>query len=86
MWVHPMGELSPGPRLIVYEYQKTRHSEYPMEYYKEFEGGSMTNGLEQHHKLGRELPGGDKRELQGPREMALCQIQGCCGGRKITER
>ena len=57
MWVHLTGELSPGPRLIVYEYQKTRHSEHPMEYYKEFEGVLMTDGLEQYHKLGRELPG-----------------------------
>ena len=25
MWVHITGELSPVPRIVVYEYQKTRH-------------------------------------------------------------
>ena len=34
MWVHLTGELSPDPRIIVYEYQKTRHSDHPKEYYK----------------------------------------------------
>ena len=29
MWVHLTGELSPGPKIIVYEYQKTRHSSHP---------------------------------------------------------
>ncbi len=33
MWVHLTGELSPDPRIIVYEYQKTRHSDHPKEYY-----------------------------------------------------
>lgn len=55
MWVHVTGELSPDPRIIVYEYQKTRHSDHPKEYYKEFKGILMTDGLEQYHKLAREL-------------------------------
>lgn len=55
MWVHLTGELSPGPRIVVYEYQKTRHSDHPKEYYKDFSGVLMTDGLEQYHKLAREL-------------------------------
>ena len=31
MWVHLTGELSPDPKIIVYEYQKTRHSDHPKE-------------------------------------------------------
>lgn len=31
--VHLTGELSPGPKIVVYEYQKTRHSDHPKEYY-----------------------------------------------------
>lgn len=57
MWVHLTGELSPDPRIIVYEYQKTRHSGHPKEYYKNFKGILMTDGLEQYHKLAREQEG-----------------------------
>lgn len=57
MWVHLTGELSPVPRIIVYEYQKTRHSDHPKEYYKDFRGFLMTDGLEQYHKLAREQEG-----------------------------
>lgn len=57
MWVHLTGELSPVPKIIVYEYQKTRHSDHPKEYYKEFKGILMTDGLEQYHKLSRESKG-----------------------------
>ena len=57
MWVHITGELSPVPKIIVYEYQKTRHSDHPKEYYREFNGILMTDGLEQYHKLAREQEG-----------------------------
>lgn len=57
MWVHLTGELSPVPKIIVYEYQKTRHSEHPKEYYKNFNGVLMTDGLAQYHKIARELDG-----------------------------
>ena len=57
MWVHITGELSPVPPTIVYEYQKTRHSDHPKAYYKDFDGVLMTDGLEQYHKLEWDLPG-----------------------------
>ena len=57
MWVHITGELSPVPKIVVYEYQKTRHSDHPKEYYREFNGILMTDGLEQYHKLAREQEG-----------------------------
>ena len=57
MWVHVTGELSLGPKIIAYEYQKTRHSDHPKEYYKGFQGILMTDGLEQYHKIARELEG-----------------------------
>ncbi len=57
MWVHITSELSPGPKIVVYEYQKTRHSDHPKEYYKDFQGILMTDGLEQYHKIARELKG-----------------------------
>ena len=57
MWVHITGELSLVPPIIVYEYQKTRHSDHPKAYYKDFDGVLMTDGLEQYHKLERDLTG-----------------------------
>ncbi len=57
MWVHLTGELSPVPTIVVYEYQKTRHSDHPKKYYKDFTGILMTDGLEQYHKLAREQEG-----------------------------
>lgn len=57
MWVHLTGELCSGPKIIVYEYQKTRHSDHPKEYYRDFRGVLMTDGLEQYHKLARESKG-----------------------------
>lgn len=57
MWVHITGELSPVPKIVVYEYQKTRHSDHPKSYYKDFKGILMTDGLEQYHKIARELDG-----------------------------
>lgn len=55
MWGHLTGELSPDPKIIVYEYQKTRHSDHPKEYYKDFKGILVTDGLAQYHKIAREL-------------------------------
>lgn len=57
MWVHLTGEFSDVPPIVVYEYQKTRHSSHPKEYYKNFNGILMTDGLEQYHKLAREQEG-----------------------------
>ena len=57
MWVHITGELSPVPPVIVYEYQKTRHSNHPKAYYGDFSGVLVTDGLEQYHKLERDLEG-----------------------------
>lgn len=57
MWVHITGELSPVPKIVVYEYQKTRHSDHPKEYYRDFQGILMTDGLAQYHKIARELDG-----------------------------
>ncbi len=49
--------MSPVPPIIIYEYQKTRHSDHPKAYYKDFDGILMTDGLEQYHKLERDLDG-----------------------------
>ena len=57
MWVHLTGELSAVPKIVTYEFRKTRHSDHPKEYYRDFNGILVTDGLEQYHKLARELDG-----------------------------
>lgn len=55
--VHITGELSLVPPIVIYEYQKTRHSDHPKEYYKDFKRILVTDGLEQYHKIAKELDG-----------------------------
>jgi len=57
MWVHRSGEMYREQQIALYEYQKTRNSVHPKEFYKDFEGILVTDGLEQYHKLDRELDG-----------------------------
>lgn len=57
MWVHRSCELYQEKPLVLYEYQKTRNSMHPKEFYKDYQGILVTDGLEQYHKLERELPG-----------------------------
>ena len=57
MWVHRSGEMYTDRPIVLYEYQKTRNSEHPLEFYKDFQGILVTDGLEQYHKVGRELDG-----------------------------
>lgn len=57
IWVHLTGEFNPVPKIILYEYQKAGHSDHPKGYYKNFTGFLMTDGLEQYHKLERNLKG-----------------------------
>lgn len=57
MWVHRSGEMYKDRQIVLYEYQKTRHSEHPKEFYKDYKGILMTDGLEQYHKISRELEG-----------------------------
>ena len=57
MWIHRSGEYYKDKPIVVYEYQKTRSSVHPIEFYKSFNGILLTDSLEQYHKLGRELEG-----------------------------
>lgn len=57
MWVHRSGELYTEQPIVLYEYQKTRHSDHPKEFYKNYNGILLTDGLEQYHKISRELEG-----------------------------
>lgn len=57
MWIHRSGEFYKDTPIVLFEYQKTRHSEHPKEFYKNYRGILVTDGLSQYHKISREIDG-----------------------------
>ncbi|MGF7012487.1 transposase [Lachnospiraceae bacterium PF1-22] len=57
MWVFRSGEFYKETPIALYKYQKTRNSEHPKEFFKNYKGVVVTDGLSQYHKLDRELEG-----------------------------
>ena len=57
MWVHRSGELIRDKAIILYEYQKTRHHEHPLEFYRDYHGILMTDGLQQYHLVEQKAAG-----------------------------
>ena len=51
MWIHHSCEFNRERPIILYEYQRGRGHEIPLEYYKGYKGILMTDGLQQYHKL-----------------------------------
>lgn len=51
MWVHRSGEFYKETPIVLYEYQKTRHHDHPKEFYKDYHGVLVTDGLQQYHML-----------------------------------
>ena len=57
MWVHRSGEFYTERPIVLYEYQKTRHHIHPQEFYKDYKGILVTDGLQQYHMLEALIPG-----------------------------
>ena len=57
MWVHRSGELCPEKPIVLYEYQKTRHHQHPLEFYQDYTGILETDGLQQYHLVEQKIPG-----------------------------
>ena len=57
MWVHRSGELGGGPPIVVFEYQRTRHHKYPLNFYSGYEGVLVTDSLRQYGILEEKIPG-----------------------------
>ena len=57
MWVHRSGELYKDIRIILYEYGRGRNHEIPLEYYKDFKGILVTDGLQQYHLVEKKSEG-----------------------------
>lgn len=57
MWVHRSGEFYKDKPIVLYEYQKTRHHEHPENFYRNFKGILVTDGLQQYHMIENSLEG-----------------------------
>lgn len=56
MWVHRSGEFYTDRPIVIYEYQKGRDHRKPLEFYKDYKGFLVTDGLEQYHLLDKKMP------------------------------
>ena len=57
MWVHRSGEFHTECPIVIYEYQKGRNHEFPLQFYQNYEGVLVTDGLSQYHLIEKKLPG-----------------------------
>lgn len=56
MWVHRSGEFYKTCPIVIYEYQKGRGHRLPLEFYREYKGILVTDGLAQYHLVDKKLP------------------------------
>ena len=56
MWVHRSGEFYHDRPIVIYEYQKGRNHQIPLEFYKNYKGVLVTDGLQQYHLVDQKLP------------------------------
>ena len=57
MWVYRTSERMNRPPIVLYDYEKTRHSDRPYEFLKEFNGYLMCDGFSGYEALGHKKPG-----------------------------
>ena len=57
MWVHRSGELCKDKAIVLYEFQKTRHHTHPLEFYGDYKGVLVTDGLQQYHLVEQKVTG-----------------------------
>ena len=57
MWVHRSGELYRDRQIVLFEYQPGRDHRFPLEFYKDFHGVLVTDGLSQYHLVEKKLDG-----------------------------
>lgn len=57
MWVHRSGEFHTEFPMVIYEYQKGRNHEFPLQFYQNYEGILVTDNLSQYHLIEKKLRG-----------------------------
>ena len=59
MWVHRSGEFYRDKQIVLFEYQPGRAHKFPLEFYKDYKGILVTDGLSQYHLVDKKLDGVD---------------------------
>ena len=54
MWVYRTGKWYEGPKIILFDYQKTRKADHPREFLREHHGVVVCDGYSAYRKLGKE--------------------------------
>ena len=57
MWVHRSGEFHTEFPIVIYEYQKGRNHEFPLQFYQNYKGILVTDSLSQYHLIEKKLRG-----------------------------
>lgn len=57
MWLHRSGEFFRDRQIVLYEYQKTRHHDHPLDFYRDYTGILVTDGLQQYHLVEQKAEG-----------------------------
>lgn len=55
MWVHRSGEFYTRRPIVIYEYQKGRDHQKPLDFYKDYKGILVTDSLQQYHLVDKKL-------------------------------
>lgn len=56
MWVHRSGEFYRERPIVIYEYQKGRDHQKPLDFYRDYKGILVTDSLQQYHLVDKKLP------------------------------
>lgn len=56
MWLYRTNELDDAESIVLFDYEKTRSSEHPKEFLKDFSGILECDGYSGYHKLGNDCP------------------------------
>lgn len=57
MWVHRSGEFFTDRQIVLYEYQESRKHDHPLDFYRDYNGVLMTDGLQQYHLVEKKVEG-----------------------------
>jgi hypothetical protein len=55
MWVHRSGEFYKDRPIVIYEYEKGRDHQIPLEFYRDYQGILVTDSLQQYHLVDKKL-------------------------------
>lgn len=54
LWVYRTGKMLSAAPIVLYEYQKTRKTDHPREFLKDYNGTVVTDGYQVYHTLEKE--------------------------------